>query len=68
MATACFLTNPVTTAPPPPEKVGYAAKALLYEAPALSYMPADGRDYGVVQYDGEALSLDRDTLRPRFSL
>ena len=69
VATACFLTDPVTTtAPPPLEKAGYAAEALLYEAPALSYMPVDGRDYGVVQYDGEALSLDRDTLRPRFSL
>ncbi len=69
VATACFLTDPVTTtAPPPLEKAGYAAGALLYEAPALSYMPVDGRDYGVVQYDGEALTLDRDTLRPRFSL
>ena len=69
VATACFLTDPVTTtAPPPPEKAGYAAGALLYESPALSSMPVDGRDYGVVQYNGEALSLERDSQRPRFSL
>lgn len=69
VATACFLTDPVTTtAPPPPEKAGYAAGALLYEDMALSFMPVDGRDYGVVQYDGEALRLDRDGQRPQFVL
>ena len=47
---------------------GYAAGALLYESPALSSMPVDGRDYGVVQYNGEALSLEWDSQRPRFSL
>ena len=46
----------------------YAAGALLYESPALSSMPVDGRDYGVVQYNGEALSLEWDSQRPRFSL